>query len=96
MWYNWNKELNRFGTIYNDTRVIRSYSNGEYDIQKDNYKIFYYKLKNDNIKEALIKNKVNNKTILLFVKVKEGVLYLGKYKVDKFYKRYVKLVYYSK
>ena len=32
----------RIGTIYNATGVIRSYSNGTKDIQKDNYKRFYY------------------------------------------------------
>ena len=42
----------RFGTIYNDKGVIRSYSNGEYDIEKNNFKIFYYKLKNHTIKEV--------------------------------------------
>lgn len=82
----------RFGTIYNDKGVIRSYSNGEYDIEKDNYQIFYYKIKNDTIKQAFLKNKVNNKKMQLFVKVKEGVLDLGKYKVDKFYKGYIKLI----
>lgn len=82
----------RFGTIYNDKGVIRSYSNGGYDKEKDNFKIFYYKLKNDIIKEAFSKNKENNKNLYLFVKVNNGVLDLGKYKVDKFYKGYVKLL----
>lgn len=82
----------RFGTIYNDKAVIRSYSNGEYDIEKDNYKIFYYKIKNDKIKEAFSRNKINNNKLQLFMKVKEGVLDLGKYIVDKFYKGYVKLL----
>uniref|UniRef100_A0A6C0AYZ1 Uncharacterized protein n=1 Tax=viral metagenome TaxID=1070528 RepID=A0A6C0AYZ1_9ZZZZ len=82
----------RIGTIHNDNGVIRSYSNGEYDIEKDNYKIFYYKIKNDKIKEAFLLNKTNNKALKLFVKVKEGVLDLGKYIVDKFYKGYVKLL----
>ena len=82
----------RIGTVYNDKGVIRSYSNGEYDIEKDNYKIFYYKIKNDKIKEAFLLNKINDKALKLFVKVKEGVLDLGKYIVDRFYKGYVKLV----
>ena len=82
----------RIGTVYNDKGVIRSYSNGEYDIEKDNYKIFYYKIKNDKIKEAFLLNKINNKALKLFVKVKEGVLDLGKYIVDRFYKGYVKLL----
>ena len=82
----------RFGTIYNDNGVIRSYSNGKYDIEKDNYKIFYYKLKNDTIKEAFLKNKENNKKLHLFAKIKDEVLDLDKYKVDRFYKGYVKLI----
>ena len=82
----------RFGTIYNDKGVIRSYSNGKYDIEKDNYKIFYYKLKNETVKQAFLKNKENNKKLHLFAKIKDGVLDLGKYKVDKFYKDFVKLL----
>ena len=82
----------RIGTIYDDKGVIRSYSNGKYDIEKENYKIFYYKIKNDTIKQAFLVNKINDKALKLFVKVKEGVLDLGKYIVDRFYKGYVKLV----
>ena len=82
----------RFGTIYNDKGVIRSYSNGEYDIMKNNYNIFYYKIKDDKIKNAFKNNIINNKKIRLFVKVIEGVKDLGLYIFDKFYKGFVKLI----
>jgi len=82
----------RFGTIYDKNGVIRSYSNGEYDIVKDDGKIFYYKIKNDIIKEAFEKSRDKNRKVRVFLKSKDGVVDLGKFKVDKFYKNYVKLV----
>ena len=82
----------RFGTIYDKNGVIRSYSNGEYDIVKDNGKIFYYKIKNETIKEAFKMTREKNRKIRVFLKTSNGVLDLGKFKVDKFYKNYVKLI----
>ena len=80
----------RIGTIYDDKGVIRCYSNGMKDIYKD--KIFYYELKNDKIKNAFKLNKKNNKSLRLFRKDIDFVKDLGLYKVDKFYKNYVKLI----
>ena len=79
----------RFGTIYNDKGVIRSFSNNTYDIDKKN--IFYYKIKNDKIKEYFRKNKLNNKKLRLFVKGNKLIQDRGLYFVEKFYKGYVKL-----
>ena len=80
----------RIGTIYDENGVIRSYSNGTKDIIKDN--IFYYELKNDKIKNAFKINKKNNKSLRLFRKDNNSVKDMGLYKVDKFYKNYVKLI----
>ena len=80
----------RVGTIYDDNGVIRSYSNGIKDIVKNN--IFYYELKNDKIKNAFKSNKKNNNKLRLFRKENNQVRDLGLYKVDKFYKNYVKLI----
>jgi len=80
----------RTGTIYNDKGVIRCYSNGTKDIIKKN--IFYYELKNDSIKEKFKLNKNNNKPLRIFRKENNQVRDLGLYKVDKFYKNYVKLI----
>ena len=78
----------RFGTIYDEKGVIRSFSNNTYDIDKD--KIFYYKIKNDIIKSEFRK-KMGLK-IRLFVKKDKRVEDRGLYKVDKFYKGFVKLI----
>ena len=80
----------RIGTIYDENGVIRSYSNGSKDIIKGN--IFYYELKNDKIKNAFKLNKKNNKSLRVFRKEDSSVKDLGLYKVDKFYKNYVKLI----
>ena len=80
----------RTGTIYDDKGVIRCYSNGMKDIYKD--KIFYYELKNDKIKNAFKLNKKNNKSLRLFRKEDNSVKDMGLYKVDKYYKNYVKLI----
>ena len=80
----------RTGTIYDENGVIRSYSNGTKDIIKD--KIFYYELKNDKIKNAFKLNKKNNNKLRVFRKENNSVKDLGLYKVDKFYKNYVKLI----
>ena len=80
----------RIGTIYDENGVIRSYSNGTKDIIKDN--IFYYELKNDKIKNAFKINKKNNNSLRLFRKDNNYVKDMGLYKVDKFYKNYVKLI----
>ena len=90
-YYNY-PSTHRIGTIFNKKGVIRSFSNGSYDIMKDNYKIFYYKIKNETYKNAFDINKKTNKPLRLFYKVKDGVLDLGKYKVNSFYKGYVKLI----
>ena len=78
----------RFGTIYNEKGVIRSFSNNTYDIDKD--KVFYYKIKNDIIKSEFRK-KMGFK-IRLFVKKDKRVEDRGLYKVDKFYKGFIKLI----
>ena len=80
----------RIGTIYDDKGVIRCYSNGMKDIYKD--KIFYYELKNTKIKDLFLKTKNNKKKVRIFRKEKDFVKDLGLYKVDKFYKNYVKLI----
>jgi hypothetical protein len=82
----------RFGSIYNDNGIIRSYSNGKKDIVKDNFNIFYYEIKNNFIKQKFEINKIKNKKIRLFRKIDNYVYDLGLYKVDKFYKNYVKLI----
>ena len=60
------------------------------DIYKD--KIFYYELKNTKIKDLFLKTKNNKKKVRVFRKEKDFVKDLGLYKVDKFYKNYVKLI----
>ena len=80
----------RIGTIYNDKGVIRCYSNGMKDIYKN--KVFYYELKNNKIKDIFRITKENKKRIRIFRKEKDFVKDLGLYKVDKFYKNYVKLI----
>ena len=82
----------RFGTIYNEKGVIRSYSNGEKDIAKDNYNIFYYELKNELVKRQFENNIKNKKKLRLFRKINGNVYDLGLYSVDKFYKNFVKLI----
>tara|TARA_B100001093_G_C26468468_1_gene859524 strand:+ start:93 stop:407 length:315 start_codon:yes stop_codon:yes gene_type:complete len=82
----------RIGTIYNKNGVIRSYSNNTIDKYNNDYSIFYYKLKNDDVKSAfkLTKNKNNN--LRLFIKQKNYVLDLGLYKVSNVGYQYVKLI----
>ena len=80
----------RTGTIYNDKGVIRCYSNGMKDIYKN--KVFYYELKNNKIKDMFRITKENKKKVRIFRKEKDFVKDLGLYKVDKFYKNYVKLI----
>lgn len=82
----------RIGTIYNNDGVIRSYSNNTVDKYNNDYSIFYYKLKNDDVKSAfkLTKNKNNN--LRLFIKQKNYVLDLGLYKVSNVGYQYVKLI----
>ena len=82
----------RFGTIYNKEGVIRSYSNNTIDKYSNDYKIFFYQLKNDKIKNAFKMSKNNNKPLRLFIKTQECVLDLGLYFVLNFYKNYVKLI----
>ena len=89
-YYNYSSSY-RFGTTYNSMGVIRSYSNGTKDIYK-NDNIFYYEIKNDKIKEAFRKTKINKKKLRLFYRKKDKVLDMGLYQVDKFYKNYVKLI----
>lgn len=82
----------RIGTIYNSSGVIRSYSNGSKDIEKDNYKRFYYKIENDNVKLAFRNSIVNKKPLRLFVNMGKYVMDYGMYTAERFYKGYVKLV----
>ena len=80
----------RFGSIYDNNGIIRIYSNGlNGDYEKNN--IFYYKIKNDKIKNLFKKTKFNNITIKVVVKVTNGVEFKGKYKIRGFYKGFVRL-----
>lgn len=58
----------RTETIYDDSGVIRCYSNGMKDIYKD--KIFYYELKNTKIKDLFLKTKNNKKKLEYLEKIK--------------------------
>ena len=80
----------RIGTIHNKNGVIRSFSNNKYDIDKGN--TFYYLVKNEKIKNAFELNKNNGKKVRLFIKKNGYVVDVGLYNVDKFYKKYVKLI----
>ena len=83
----------RIGSISNTNGVIRSYSNGlNGDKYMFNNKIIYYKIKNDNIREKFRININNGKKIRFFKKIENGVDDLGLYKIDKFWKGYVKLI----
>ena len=82
----------RIGTIYNNNGVIRSYSNNCVDKYNSDYSIFYYKLKNDNIKSAFKLTKEKNNNLRLFLKEKNNVLDLGLYKVSSIGYKYVKLI----
>ena len=80
----------RMGSIYDTKGIIRSYSNGlNNDFETKLY--FYYKIKNDRIKNKFKLNMKNNKELRLIVKQHNGVLNKGLYKVKGFYKNYVKL-----
>ena len=77
----------RFGTIGNDTGVIRSYSNGKgCDYYKNEEKSVYYKIKNERIKELFKLNIKNKKKVRFFKKIDEGVKDLGLYNVIGFTK----------
>ena len=81
----------RIGSIYDKHGVIRSYSNG----QNGDYrrgKFFYYKLKNDFVKQKFKMNIGNKKKIRLIVKTKDGVSDEGLYNVSGFYKNFVRLL----
>lgn len=83
----------RIGTISNINGVIRSYSNGSNnDKFMNNFRIIYYKIKNDEIEKKFRININNGKKIRFFKKIDNGVEDLGLYKVDKFWKGYVKLI----
>ena len=49
-------------------------------------------MKNTKIKDLFLKTKNNKKKVRIFRKEKDFVKDLGLYKVDKFYKNYVKLI----
>ena len=83
----------RIGTISDSKGVIRSYSNGKKgDIFKNDGNIIYYQLKNEKIKEEFSISKKGKRKIRFFRKIDKGVLDMGLYYVDKFYKTFVKLV----
>jgi hypothetical protein len=89
-YYNY-PSTHRIGTIFNETGVIRSYSNNIVDKYSENFSIFYYKLKNNKIESAFRLSKSNNKTLRLFLKQKNDVIDLGLYKVINIENNYVKL-----
>ena len=84
----------RHGTIYDKTGVIRSYSNGTKDFFKN--EIFFYEIKNENIKTKFLLNKKNNKSLRVFFKKNNIVYDLGLFKVYSFTtykdKLYVQLI----
>ena len=83
----------RIGTIGDDKGVIRSYSNGEKgDIIMDEGNKIYYVIKNNKIKNLFTLSKQNNRKLRFFKKIDEGVLDMGLYYVERFYKNYVKLM----
>ena len=83
----------RIGTIGDEKGVIRSYSNGKKgDIIMDNGNKIYYMIKNDKIKNLFNLSKKHNRKVRFFRKNNEGVLDMGLYIVDKFYKGFVKLI----
>ena len=80
----------RMGSIYDDKGIIRIYSNGK----KDDYetsKQFYYRLKNDKIKEKFKNNIINKKKVRVIIKIKNMVEDRGLMRVKGFYKDFVKL-----
>ena len=80
----------RFGSIYDDKGVIRIYSNGKKNDKKTKL-FFYYKLKNNFIKEKFKLNILNNKDVRVIVKNGEGVKDFGLYKVKGFTGNHVRL-----
>lgn len=80
----------RFGSIYDNFGIIRSYSNGlNNDFETQKY--FYYKIKNERIKQKFKQNMENDKTLRLIVKNGKSVTDKGLYKVKGFYRNYVRL-----
>ena len=80
----------RIGAIYDQFGIIRIYSNGK----KDDYetsKYFYYRLKNDKIKEKFKNNIINKKKVRVIIKIKNMVEDRGLMCVKGFYKDFVKL-----
>ena len=83
----------RIGTIGDSKGVIRSYSNGKKgDIILEEGNKIYYMIKNDKIKSLFKLSKENKRKIRFFRKTDKGVLDMGLYSVDKFYKGFVKLI----
>lgn len=84
----------RFGTIGDNTGVIRSYSNGKgCDYYKKNTNEIFYKIKNQKIKDLFYINILNKKKVRFFRKVDNGVEDLGLYNVKKITKdNFAKLI----
>lgn len=84
----------RHGTIYDETGVIRSYSNGTKDFFKN--ETFFYEIKDEHIKNKFLLNKKNKKSLRVFLKQNKIVYDLGLFKVYSFttykHKLYVQLI----
>jgi hypothetical protein len=80
----------RMGSIYDNKGIIRIYSNGlSNDFSTKNY--FYYRIKNEKIKNLFLLTKKNNKKLRIIVKKKDGVEDLGLARVMGLYKNFVRL-----
>ena len=80
----------RMGSIYDAQGIIRIYSNGlNNDFSTKNY--FYYRIKNEKIKNLFLLTKKNNKKLRIIVKRKHHVEDLGLARVMGLYKNFVRL-----
>ena len=80
----------RMGSIYDHRGIIRIYSNGlNNDFSTKKY--FYYRIKNEKIKNLFLLTKKNNKKLRIIVKRKHDVEDLGLAIVMGFYKNFVRL-----
>ena len=80
----------RMGSIYDHHGIIRIYSNGlNNDFSTKKY--FYYRIKNEKIKNLFLLTKKNNKKLRIIVKKNDGVEDLGLAVVKGLYKNFVRL-----
>ena len=80
----------RQGSIFVENQgIIRSYSNGLNGDYFDNQnKLFYYRMKNTILVNKFKINIINKTKLRLFVKVKNGVIDMGLFKVLKLTNKY--------